>query len=122
MRNVSTPTLLLSICAIGLILAVGAAWWMGRTSILVVNASERELWSLEVKFPGRTCRYEAVAPQAEVLCEGRADRDGDVEVSYRFDEGGELGVFSTEYVNPTLGWQGSMVLRPDGTIDVTRAR
>ncbi|NOK00646.1 MULTISPECIES: hypothetical protein [Myxococcus] len=122
MRKVSTPLLLLSICAVGIIMAVGATWWMGMTSILVVNASERELRSLEVKFPGRTCRYENVAPQAEVRCEGRADGDGYVEVSYRFDEGAELGVFSTKYVNPTLGWRGSMLLRPDGTIDATRAR
>ncbi|ATB46235.1 hypothetical protein [Corallococcus macrosporus] len=122
MRKVSTPTLLLSICAVGIIMAVGATWWMGRTSILFVNASGRELRSLEVKFPGRTCRYEGLAPQAEVRCEGRADGDGSVEVSYRFEEGAEPGVSATVYVNPTLGWRGSMVLRPDGTIDATGAR
>lgn len=122
MRRVSTPILLLSICVVGIIMATGATWWMSRTSILVVNASERELRSLEVKFPGRTCRYESVAPQSEVRCEGRADKDGYVEVSYRFDEGAELRVVSTKYVNPSLGWQGSMLLRPDGIIDLTAAQ
>ncbi|GHG69721.1 hypothetical protein [Comamonas sp. JC664] len=122
MREVSKPTLIFSLCAVGIIMAVGAMWWTGRTHILVVNASERALRSLEVKFPGRTCRYENVAPQAEVPCEGRADGDGYVEVSYRFGEGAELGVFSTEYVNSALGWRGSLVLRPDGTVDAIRDR
>ncbi|AKQ68581.1 hypothetical protein A176_005493 [Myxococcus hansupus] len=122
MREVSKPTLILSVCAVGILMAAGAMWWMGRTSILFVNGSERELRSLEVKFPGRTCRYENVAPQSELQCEGRADGDGNVEVSYRFDEGAELGVFSTKYVNSALGWRGSLVLRPDGTVDATGAR
>lgn len=122
MREVSKPILILSLCVVGILMAVGAMWWTGGTSILVVNASERALRSLDVKFPGHTCRYENIAPRAEVTCEGRADGDGYVEVSYRFEDGAELGVFSTEYVNSALGWRGSLVLRPDGTVDATRAR
>ncbi|WP_342379528.1 hypothetical protein NVS55_08645 [Myxococcus stipitatus] len=75
MRKFPMPALLLSILAVGIIVAVAGTWRMGRTNILVVNASGRELRSLEVKFPGRACRYENVALRAEVQCEGRADRD-----------------------------------------------
>ncbi|AGC42937.1 hypothetical protein MYSTI_01605 [Myxococcus stipitatus DSM 14675] len=122
MRNVSMPALLLSILAVGITMAVAGAWGMGMTRVRVINASERELRSLEVKFPGRVCHYEKVALQAEVRCEGRADRDGYVEVSYRLGEGAAQHVVSKEYVSPSMGWRGSLLLRPDGSLDATESR
>ncbi|QSQ23001.1 hypothetical protein JY651_49275 [Pyxidicoccus parkwayensis] len=92
------------------------AYWLGRTTVLVLNETECVLSTLRVELPGLDCAYSDVAPRASVVCEGRASGDGLLSVVYEGGACGERSLRTQEFANPALGWNGVLLLRADGSL------
>lgn len=95
-----------------------AAYLMGRTRIVLVNETGRELRVLTARIPGEACTFERVPVHGRVVCQGRADADGYLSVDLEFTDGSKVQVETAEFVNALLGLRGVATVNAEGGVSL----
>jgi hypothetical protein len=110
--------------AVGLLILVAipavAAYVSGRTRLVLVNETGRELRVLTARIPGEACMFERVPVHGRVVCQGRANGDGELDVDLEFTDGSKVQVQTPEFVNPLLGLRGVVTVDADGGVSFQR--
>ncbi|NOK10327.1 hypothetical protein [Corallococcus exercitus] len=88
----------------------------GRTRIVLVNETGRELRVLTARIPGEECVFEKVPVHGRVVCLGRANADGDLSVNLEFTDGSKVQMEAGTFVNPLFGLRGVATVNADGGI------
>ena len=97
-----------------------ASYVSGRTRIVLVNETGRELRVLTARIPGEACTFERVPVHGRVVCQGRANADGYLSVDFEFTDGGKVQVETAEFVNALLGLRGVVAVSADGGVSFQR--
>ncbi|RKH66503.1 hypothetical protein D7X96_21390 [Corallococcus interemptor] len=97
-----------------------ASYVSGRTRLVLVNEAGRELRVLTARIPGEACTFERVPVHGRVVCQGRANADGDLAVDLEFTDGGKVQLETGEFVNPLLGLRGVVTVSADGGVNFQR--
>ncbi|MBN9686876.1 MULTISPECIES: hypothetical protein [unclassified Corallococcus] len=95
-----------------------AIYVMGRTRIVLVNETGRELRVLTARIPGEQCAFEKVPVHGRVVCQGRADADGELSVDLEFTDGSKVQLETRAFVNPLLGLRGVATVNADGGVSL----
>ncbi|NNB86328.1 hypothetical protein HI113_13500 [Corallococcus exiguus] len=95
-----------------------AIYVSGRTRIVLVNETGSELRVLTARIPGEECAFEKVPVHGRVVCQGRANADGDLSVDLEFTDGGKVQLETGAFVNPLLGLQGVATVNADGGVSL----
>ncbi|MBN8472252.1 hypothetical protein JYJ95_37595 [Corallococcus exiguus] len=90
----------------------------GRTRVVLVNETGRELRVLTARIPGEECVFERVPVHGRVACQGRANGDGDLFVGLEFTDGGKVQLGTGAFVNPLFGLRGVATVNADGGVSL----
>ncbi|RKG64567.1 hypothetical protein D7V80_26520 [Corallococcus sp. CA054B] len=111
---------LAAILLIGVAMVAIASYLMGRTRIVLVNETGRELRVLTARIPGEQCVFEKVPVHGRVVCQGRANADGDLLVDLEFTDGSKVQLETGEFLNPLFGFRGVATVKADGGVSLRR--
>ncbi|AFE04620.1 hypothetical protein COCOR_02374 [Corallococcus coralloides DSM 2259] len=109
---------LAAILLIGVAMVAIASYLMGRTRIVLVNETGRELRVLTARIPGEQCVFEKVPVHGRVVCQGRANGDGDLFIDLEFTDGSKVQLGTGAFVNPLFGLRGVATVNADGGVSL----